>query len=218
MTAYQDLTGQRFGRLVAIAPGGKGERGCTLWRCICDCGNIKNFRSGNLKNKHTRSCGCLKVELAGNQGKTHGMSGTKTYGIWRSIKTRCLDSNSPYYHYYGGRGITICDRWIESFENFLADMGEAPEGLSIDRINNNGSYEPGNCRWATALEQAENRNSAVLITFKSQTQSQSNWEKELGFKRGTLAMRLSRGWSIEEALTTPLGHRRKLFCAPQSLK
>lgn len=123
----------------------------TFWLCKCDCGNTKIVCGILLKNGNTRSCGCLRT-----YPKTHGMSGTTEHNIWRGITSRCKNRNNKDYHLYGGRGITVCDRWCD-FENFLADMGKRPSKLfSIDRINNDGNYEPSNCRWATAKEQKAN--------------------------------------------------------------
>lgn len=120
------------------------------------------------------------------------------------MKRRCLNPNNFAYSRYGGRGITVCDRWLESFENFLVDMGEAPPGMSLDRIDNDGNYKPGNCRWATPLEQGSNKCNNHLIEFEGKTQSLSQWANEYGIQVGTLWYRLKEGWLIEEALTKPL--------------
>lgn len=153
----RDKTGQRFGRLFVLHRD-EGRR--LHWICQCDCGEIVSVQSNNLASGNTSSCGCLQREKAREYAPggrpTHGMYKTRVYTIWVGMIQRTRNPNIPNWHNYGGRGIRICDRWLR-FENFLADMGEPPAGLSIDRINNDGNYEPGNCRWATAKEQIHNR-------------------------------------------------------------
>jgi len=145
-----DLRGQRFGRLVAIEPTDRRSRGVIIWRCICDCGNEHFTTSVRLHHKLVKSCGCLR----GNYSY-HGMFGTPTHKSWEGMKSRCNDPNNSSYKYYGGRGIKVCERW-HKFENFYADMGERPKGMTLDRINNDGDYEPRNCKWATYKEQRAN--------------------------------------------------------------
>lgn len=159
------MTGKRFGRWVVISVAGKNRWGQIDWNCLCDCGIKKIVCGSSLRCGNTKSCGCLNREIARDRGKiskTHGDSHrgqlTKEYRAWMGMKTRCLNPKNSGYKYYGGRGITICERWLNNFENFLLDVGRAPSSkLSIDRIDNNGNYEPGNCRWATLLQQNQNK-------------------------------------------------------------
>lgn len=133
----------------------------------------------------------------------HSIRGNRTreYISWANLKIRCYKKNHPYYPDYGGRGITVCERWLNSFENFLSDMGRCPDGHTIDRINNDGNYEPSNCRWATKVEQASNRKSNRVLTFNGKTQIAKRWAEELGIGYQTLIFRLKSGWPVERALT-----------------
>lgn len=149
-----DLLGFKFGRLTVVRKGPvKNTR--QTWVCICECGNEKTATNGDLKKGHVRSCGCLMI---GNPKHGHAKgNGSPTYRSWRAMMNRCTNKSVRDYEQYGGRGITICERWTDSFEKFLLDMGERPDGCSLDRINSNGNYEPLNCRWATPSEQVKNR-------------------------------------------------------------
>lgn len=144
----------------------------------------------------------------------HGMSKEKIHYTWKNMKARCFNKARPGYKNYGGRGITVCDRWLV-FENFLADMGECPEGRSLDRINNDGNYEPSNCRWATRLEQSHNSSRPRLLTHNGITKNITEWADHLGISIATLLERLER-WTLEDALTTPKTHRHKHKFTPQS--
>ncbi len=147
-----DLSGQRFGLLTVISEAGRNDIGKRLWLCQCDCGGSTHRLTQHLRSGRLSSCGCLHRPC-----EKHGMEGTPTYCSWSAMRQRCTNPNEGSWENYGGRGITVCDRWLDSFAAFLADMGERPDGLTIDRIDNDGNYEPGNCRWATYSEQNANQ-------------------------------------------------------------
>jgi hypothetical protein len=156
-----NVVGERFGRLLVTgdAPNAGRRRVCA---CLCECGGAVNVKLEYLRDGSTRSCGCLKTEDLRERHKTHGHAGdgrmSPTYKSYRKMVERCTLKTADNYAYYGGRGIKVCERWLDSFENFLADMGERPDGKTLDRYpNGDGNYEPGNCRWATKSEQAFNR-------------------------------------------------------------
>ena len=215
MSKLIDLTGQQFGRLtvIAIAPK-RGRR--TMWQCQCSCGQRAIVGSSMLINgtydpirgqRTTKSCGCLRSEFA-RQVK-HGQYGTPTYQSWRSMMKRCYQPRNISYPNCGGRGITVCEQWHD-FTNFLADMGTRPAGKTIDRINNSGNYEPGNCRWATPKEQSQNSRQPHLITYAGLTLNQTEWAARIGISTSGLSARLNTGWSIERALNTPPRRYRSL--------
>jgi hypothetical protein len=199
----RDLTGQRFGFLVALRLGEKQRKDTgAWWLCRCDCGSEKNLPSHDLVQGKIMSCGCQQRVLTNLAGRvTHGRSGggDRTYRIWNAMLTRCSNPNTPAHKHYGLRGIVVCERWLR-FENFLADMGEAPDGKSIDRIDNNGNYEQQNCRWATHTEQMNNTRTNVWITHSGETLTRSQWERRLGLGKTTLRGRLRKGTPLSEAM------------------
>lgn len=154
----ENFVGKRFGRLTVFSAGGRDKYGARIYVCKCDCGTELQVVRQSLKSGNTKSCGCLKQELARVISRTHGYASlkTKTYNAWLNMRSRCSNESGPGWKNYGGRGITYCSAW-EDFANFLHDMGESPIGLSLDRIDNDGNYEKDNCRWATRLEQVHNR-------------------------------------------------------------
>lgn len=202
------LTGKRFGRLVVIGISHKDKHGRWLWDTKCDCSVSKSILGNAMNSGLIKSCGCLHKE---NRFK-HGMIETTIYSSWKAMKARCLNPKSKSYHNYGNRGIMICERWLNSFENFLADMGEKSEGLTLERINNDKGYYKENCKWATRKEQANNRRLAnkkyIIIDFNGCKLTISQWAKKLNIKRATLKNRLHLGWPIERALTEK-AHRRE---------
>jgi len=197
--------GDKFNRLTAVKFDHRDKWRGQYWLFRCNCENEKVISSSRVITGRTKSCGCLQRETArdlGNKNKTHKSTGTKIYGIWQAMKARCNNQHTLAYKNYGGRGIKVCKRW-EKFENFYKDMGEAPKGMSIDRIDNNGNYEPKNCRWATRVEQANNTRSNHLLTYKGKTQNIAQWAKEIGISYFTLKSRIILyKWSVEKALTT----------------
>ena len=161
MSKCIDLTGQRFGRTVVTARATNAASGKARWFCVCDCGKTHTTSSDNLRRGVAASCGCLHLELISVQHRTHGMSATSTYRSWSGMKDRCTNPKHKHFKHYGGKGITYDARW-KSFDEFLGDMGEAPENRSIDRIDNSVGYNKENCRWATASMQSRNRGGVKL--------------------------------------------------------
>lgn len=187
MPKVLDLTGQVFTRLTAIKFVGHNKDGKRLWLCQCSCGNTKETTVYSLTAKQTQSCGCMQSENAKKQfdlieRKTHGLSKEPIYIVWKNMKSRCDDVNQPAYKNYGGRGISYCKEW-ESFENFYKDMGDVPEGLTLERINNEGNYEPSNCRWATNSEQIRNRRRSDSYMSRHEGVS---WNNQLNKWKGTV--------------------------------
>ncbi len=203
MPAFKDLTGQRFGKLEVVSRAPARSKGA-FWNVKCDCGVEKVISASSLARGHARSCGCGcgVGEAASRRMLKHGATvrkvGTpvknKAYLCWTQVKQRCTNPNAQNYHRYGGRGITMHSDWVEDFAAFLRDVGEPPEpNMTLDRIDNDGNYEPGNVRWATRKEQANNRSTNLLITWEGKTMSMSQWAEHLGCKRGLLSGRWKAG-------------------------
>lgn len=202
MTEIKDIKGQRFGKLVVLSYVGQNKFRKAEWRCQCDCGKTTVTTGGGLRSGNTTSCGCYQREA----NKTHGESrvNSKEYKAWGEMLSRCRNSNGKAYHNYGGRGIKVCTRWL-LFVNFLADMGRKPTPQhSLDRYpNNNGNYEPGNCRWATKKQQDTNRRQTRLHTFNGETLCVKDWAKKYDRSYDVLLKRIQSGWDFEKALMTP---------------
>lgn len=175
----EEHEGKKFGRLTAIRKGAPHK-----WFFLCECGNEKEIVYEDVKQGKTTSCGCFRSEATSERLSSHGHANrgaqTRAYRIWCAAKTRCTNPNTPGWDRYGGRGITMCDRWINSFEAFLDDMGEPPEGMIIDRIDNNGNYEPGNCRWATIEEQSINKEKVTKVEWEGKTYTLKSYSKLRG--------------------------------------
>lgn len=202
-----DLTGQKFGKLTVMAVSHKDKNIGVFWVCRCDCGNSTVVYRGHLKSGHTKSCGCLLAK----HGHLASYKRTKTYYTWVSMRQRCDNPNSEAYDNYGGRGIKVCKRWI-IFENFLEDMGESPTDLQLDRIDNDGDYYKENCRWITSKQNSRNKRDNRILTLYGVTKCSIEWSEKLGINYQTLCTRLSRGWSTERALTTPIKTRKGKLC------
>lgn len=207
----EDLKGQRFGKLVVDCYAGS-SRGA-LWACICDCGKTTVAKGNNLRSGNTTSCGCVKRASIASVNFSHGKTGTPEYRIWNGIIDRCCNPNCPAYPDYGGRGITICNEWRHDFAAFLAYVGTRPSSKhTIDRINNDLGYAPGNVRWATKIVQARNTRANRFITYGSRTLTLAEWAEITGIGHSTIANRLKSGWSVDDALTKPARAMRGASC------
>ena len=211
-TGRKDILGQRFGRLLVLSYDHTNNEGKAMWRCRCDCGVEKVISGKRMRTGEVQSCGCFGNERRNAALRTasirHGhashVARTKVYRAWIGMMSRCSNPNAQSYKHYGGRGISVCERW-RVFENFLADMGEPSAGLSLDRYpDQNGNYEPGNCRWATWLEQENNRRNNRWVTWNGQDLTLAQLIRLTGINERTFHARLRRGWSLEQAVTIPV--------------
>jgi len=172
-----------------------------FWFCKCDCGKSTVVLANNLVKGNTRSCGCKSSRFSfKNRITTHGMTGTPTYKSWQAMKDRCYRTSHIEYKRYGAVGIKVCKRWLDSFENFLQDMGERPLGMSLERKDSTKNYLPSNCKWADAYEQANNRRNNRMISCNGITQTLAQWSRKIDVKATTISLRIKRGWSVERAL------------------
>lgn len=191
--------GTKFGMLTALERAPDKIKAQTRWLCRCDCGNLSEVYATHLRSGNIKSCGCNRLAAQKLAVTTHGKTKTPTHVTWQTMKQRCLNPRAKDFHKYGGSGITVCDRWL-SFDNFFADMGERPEGMTLDRIDNSGSYSPDNCRWATPTEQQANRKRTKFLTYNGETLPMSEWARRVGMRNKNLYMRIRYGWTPAQAL------------------
>lgn len=199
--------GQAFGRLTLIERVDRDPQ--RRWRCVCECGAAVVAKPYYLRIGRTRSCGCLRRERFAAIHRTHGMSRRPEYAVWRTMKSRCHNARDPKYANYGARGIVVCDEWRASFADFFAHVGERPSRRhSLDRVNNDLGYRPGNVRWATQTEQARNKRTNHLITAFGATRTLSEWAASCGLSKNTIVLRMLKGMPAEQAISTPSRARR----------
>lgn len=201
MGAFKDISGQKFGRLTALYKLNNYNKKGTYWLCSCECGNITIVYTGHLLNEHTKSCGCLNREPTKGNTK-HGQTGTRLYHILDAMKQRCYNKNHKHYKHYGARDVAVCDEWRNDFMNFhdWAVNSGYDDSLTIDRIDNNGNYEPNNCRWVDYTTQNNNRRNTVYLTYNGKTQTIKEWSKELNVNAKTLYTRNFKNWNVEDIL------------------
>lgn len=200
-----NLTGKRFGRLLVIKRVENSKHNETQWLCKCNCGNETIVNYGKLAYKRTTSCGCYAKELFVNNVSKHNLRKTRLYNIWAGMKQRCFNKNSKAYNRYGERGITICNEWKNDFKKFYdwSMKNGYKDNLTIDRINNNGNYEPENCRWTDNKTQSNNRNNNVILEYNNEKHNLKQWCEIMNITENALKHRLERGWDVQKALTTP---------------
>lgn len=212
MGKFRDLTRIKVGRLTVIsrAPNLSNINSGTQWNCVCDCGQKRIVGSGNLLRGRAKSCGCLHKEIVAAKSTKHGRINTPEYKIWKGMKGRCYMPTNGSYVNYGARGISVCDRWRQSFESFLTDMGSRPSAKhSIERIDVNGNYEPSNCKWATRFEQENNKRTNVFVTWNGKTLTYSQWARELNENPATIRERYLRTGSFEKKPRTYFSYLKK---------
>lgn len=206
MSHLKDLTGQKFNRWTVISRAQNDKRGQAQWNCVCECGNTSIVGGKDLRLGKSRSCGCLQKDTMSVLSRKHGHSNERLYRIWNVMRQRCKNKNVPEYKRYGQRGISVCAEWDNSFESFYLwaiNNGYAND-LSIDRIDVNGNYEPSNCRWATAIQQARNKRKHRLFEFRGEKKMLIEWTEELGLNYYRVRNRIYKDkWTVEEAFTTP---------------
>ena len=217
---FEDLTGRTYGRLTIIGYAGRRARNAHVWEAACMCGKTSFPGSAALKSGRTKSCGCYRSEATRaakfKHGATEGNLHSPEYRSWTSMRNRCYWPKSNRYSIYGGRGITVCDRWRDSFENFFADMGPKPSSKhSIDRIDTNGHYEPTNCRWATFKEQARNKSNNRRVVYAGRDMTLRDLADDCGVSFAALKHRLDRGSTVDAAVSALIRKRRARSISPQ---
>lgn len=196
------IIGKRFGRLTVLERLG-ARKEISIYRCHCDCGVETNvFRTALVPKQMQFSCGCMRLQMITKHGMTAGGIRQKTWYTWSEMLSRCTNKDHKQFENYGGRGIAVCKRWMD-FRNFLEDMGKAPDGLSIDRINNDGNYEPGNCRWTDAKTQMRNRRNTCRVQIGNEIKTLQEWSDSSGVNVNTLRSRYRYKWSSENLLKIP---------------
>lgn len=206
----EDLTGRKFNRLLVLGFHHTNKYRVSYWLCKCDCGKETVARRSNLLNEETKSCGCLNNEKRMLRFFKHGMSKTIEYSSWQHMKDRCLNPRFQDYHNYGGRGITICPEWVDSFEQFYEDMKSCPDGCSLDRIDNEKGYFPENCKWSTRKEQTRNMRRNIFITLNDKTMCLKDWCAELCLPYTQILQRIvTLKWDEQTALLTPIKRGNK---------
>lgn len=199
----EDLSGRKFERLTVVSISHVDKHKNWHWNCRCECGKETVVNGSSLRSGSTKSCGCLVGELTVKRNTKHGRCKTKEHSIWISMKQRFLNEKSKSFKNYGGRGIKVCERWLK-FENFFADMGEKPHGKTLERIDNDGNYEPENCRWATYTEQERNKRNTLTLTIDGETKTFMEWVEEFQVPVARVWYRIFRaGWDAKRAFTTP---------------
>ncbi len=203
MGKFQDLTEQKFGRLIVIKKV-ENIKDRTAWLCKCECGNLIKATGRSLKGESTKSCGCLQREKAKEINLKHGKRQHKLYATWQNIKSRCFNKNNKSYKFYGDRGIKVYEEWKDNFESFYvwAINNGYKENLSIDRIDNNGNYEPKNCRWVDRKIQGRNKRNNYQITYKNETHCLSEWAEITGILRTTIKRRYEDKWKLKDVFAT----------------
>jgi hypothetical protein len=200
MSVLNDHTGKQFGHWIVIKRATTSPHGDARWFCKCICGKEKTLYGFHLKSGGTKSCGCLRYEANGGHGATRNKKETVEYRTWKNVIARCYNPKRKGFKYYGGRGIKVCDKWLNNYKYFLADMGLKPSSeYSIERIDVNGNYEPSNCKWATKVEQNRNKRNNRTYTFNGKTMVMQDWAKYLGISPSQMSIRLA-DWPIEKAL------------------
>ena len=195
-----NIAGQKFGRLTVKHMAGIAANKERTWLCVCDCGNETIAKGYYLRKGVTKSCGCLQTETRIKHGHTLGKRDTPTYKSWENMMQRCTNPKHHHWHKYGGSGISVCDSW-RTFANFLADMGERPQGTTLDRIEGSNGYSPDNCKWSSIKDQQRNRKTCKRITWNGKTQTMVEWAEELKIPYATLESRLRHGMTTEKAFT-----------------
>ena len=208
-----DLTGKRIGRLTVIKEvsykkqPGKHRK----WQCVCDCGEVREIFQDRLVKECVMSCGCWQKEIAAQKRTTHGHAHRPVYLVWQNMKARCLNPKHKSWDRYGGRGINVCDRWKDSFINFIEDMGELPFcGAELDRVDNNKGYSKENCRWATRKEQTNNTSRNVFMTINEKTHTIAGWAEQSGLPHGVIMKRFRRGTPQDRIFDPISRHGRKV--------